>query len=136
MKYVIMGNPKALERPRYNYRTRTVYDNQKNERLVLGITLQSQHGTQPFYIGPTRLTAHFYMPMPLRMPISQDDTYHYYKPDLDNMIKLLCDISNGILFKDDSIICEIFAKKLYSIQPRTEFFLEEINGKKKRKYKA
>lgn len=125
-----MGNPKAMQRPRFNAVTRTVYDNQKNERLILGITLQKQHDRNPLLTGPLRLYATFYMPMPLRAPISQDLKPHYYKPDLDNLLKMLCDISNSIIFKDDCLICEMHAKKLYSVNPRTEFYFEEINVKK------
>lgn len=48
------------------------------------------------------------------------------KPDLDNFIKSLFDSANDLLFKDDGQIAEMHAKKLYSLNPRIELELEEI----------
>lgn len=124
MLYCIKGNPIALQRPRFNSVQRTVYDNQKNTRLVLGIGLAAQHNNRPLLDGPLKLFAHFYMSMPLRMPASQVDTPHSIKPDLDNLIKMLLDISKDVIIKDDKTICKIEAMKTYSIEPRTEFYFE------------
>lgn len=49
------------------------------------------------------------------------------KADLDNYIKALFDSANGILYKDDGQIAEIYAAKVYSISPRIEIEIEEIN---------
>lgn len=52
---------------------------------------------------------------------------HIFKPDLDNLIKYICDIcSNNVIYQDDCIIASITAKKVYSELPRTEFTLMEI----------
>lgn len=123
MLYCIKGNPIALQRPRFNMVQRTVYDNQKNTRLVLGIGLAAQH-EGPLLDGPLKLHAHFYMTMPLRMPPSQEAKPHYIKPDLDNLVKMLLDISKDIIIKDDKTVCQIDAVKTYSIEPRTEFYFE------------
>ena len=40
------------------------------------------------------------------------------KPDLDNMIKLLLDALNGVLWNDDSQVFSIIASKRYSNDPR------------------
>lgn len=50
------------------------------------------------------------------------------KPDLDNYIKAILDASNGVLFYDDSAICELHAKKVYSNNPRVEMTIEQVRG--------
>lgn len=36
------------------------------------------------------------------------------KPDLDNYAKAVCDACNGIVFRDDSQVCELVIKKRYA----------------------
>ena len=59
--------------------------------------------------------------------------YKETKPDLmDNLNKLLFDSCNGVLFLDDSRIVEHEGKlrKIYGLEPRIEFEIEEIKGDK------
>lgn len=48
------------------------------------------------------------------------------RPDLDNYIKALLDASNGILFKDDGQVAAMSAQKLYSLDPRIEIEIYEL----------
>jgi len=128
MLYCIKGNPIALQRPRFNMVQRTVYDNQKNIRLVLGINLSNQHGDRPLLTGPLTLYAYFFMPMPTRMPVSQVGKPHSVKPDLDNLVKLLLDISKDIIIKDDKTVAAIHSYKMYSADPKTEFYFTQYYG--------
>lgn len=120
MIYVIKGDPIALARPRYN--KRTVYDAQKNKKLVAGIELRNQHGSLPFLEGALHLDINFFLKIPTKSKHScLDNRYHIYRPDLSNLLKFIEDIGTGIIYKDDSIICSINASKRYSVEPRTEF---------------
>ncbi|MBF1326561.1 MAG: RusA family crossover junction endodeoxyribonuclease, partial [Megasphaera micronuciformis] len=42
----------------------------------------------------------------------------------DNYVKGVLDALNGTVLKDDSVVCEIFARKFYSERPRIEVVLE------------
>lgn len=44
---------------------------------------------------------------------------HSKRPDLTNLIKFTEDALNGVLWEDDSIIYEIYAKKVYGETPKT-----------------
>jgi len=48
---------------------------------------------------------------------------HTKKPDLDNLIKLIKDACNKIIWKDDAQVVSIFAEKVYSETPRKEVII-------------
>lgn len=123
-KYIIKGEPIALLRPRMNSEQRRVYDSQRSLKQLVGIGLRSQHDDRPLLSGPLHLNITFYMTVP---PHSKRKTLHHcFKPDLDNLIKWICDISNGNLFVDDAGVSRITALKVYDDNPRTEFTLDRI----------
>ena len=56
------------------------------------------------------------------------EIYKTTRPDLtDNLLKGLMDAMEGIVFVNDSQICEIKnIKKIYGLKPRTEIILREV----------
>lgn len=48
------------------------------------------------------------------------------KPDIDNVIKIICDSLNGIAYKDDAQIVELNTYKYYSDNPRVEVNIGEV----------
>lgn len=50
------------------------------------------------------------------------------KPDLDNIEKSVLDGMNKIVFRDDSIVCEVSKMKRYSTTPRVEVWVRELDG--------
>lgn len=50
------------------------------------------------------------------------------KPDCDNYIKSLLDGMNGVVWKDDALITDIFAHKRYSDKPRIEITITETEA--------
>lgn len=126
--FVIPGNPIPLKRHRHtvvNGKSRT-YDPQKQEKLLYGMLLQQQFQCDPF-TGPLHVALRFFMPIP-KVPKKHQISGkpHYYKIDLDNLIKFLFDCANGILYKDDCQISSLSAIKLYSKNPRTELTITKI----------
>lgn len=53
---------------------------------------------------------------------------HSIVPDLDNLVKMLCDTIQGKdrMIVDDSQICMLQAEKIYG-KPQTEVYIEEIS---------
>lgn len=94
------------------------------------ITLQQQVGNMPLLEGPIHLDATFYMKAPESISkIKRAALFnkpHLFKPDLDNLIKYICDVSSNLLYHDDCVIAVITAKKVYDEKPRTEFTLRQI----------
>lgn len=50
------------------------------------------------------------------------------KPDIDNIIKAVCDSLNGITYTDDAQIVEVSARKFYTDEPSTRVTLMQIPG--------
>lgn len=75
----------------------------------------------------------FYMPIPKSMGRTeralahQGFLKHTKKPDVDNLIKLYLDVVSGIVFDDDNCVSLGSAIKVYSLNPRTEIYIEETD---------
>lgn len=50
------------------------------------------------------------------------------KPDVDNIIKAICDSLNGITYHDDAQIVEVSARKFYADEPVTRVTVAQIPG--------
>lgn len=126
--YVLPGTPTPLARPRFGKNAR-VYNSQRTEMLIHGLQIKEQHKGKPLYTGPLHVNATFYMKLP-KMPREQqkrmEQHYHTSPCDLDNLIKKILDVCNGVLFEDDRIISSVFAQKVYDYNPRTEFNITEL----------
>lgn len=127
LTYVLLGHPTPLARARVG--KATMWDSQKQIKCIKRIELQSQHNNMPLLEGKLHLLVTFYFPFPncsKRKKDSLRGTYHYFKPDLDNLIKMVCDLCTGVLYKDDCIISQITAHKIYDDIARTEFKLVQL----------
>lgn len=50
------------------------------------------------------------------------------KPDLDNTEKAVLDGMNKIVFRDDSVVCDVLKRKRYAETPRVEVSVRELDG--------
>ncbi len=57
--------------------------------------------------------------------MAEEDEPHMKKPDLDNLLKWIKDVCNGIVWHDDGQVCQVFAEKHYSLRPATRVEIEE-----------
>ena len=127
MSYIIDGDPVPLARHRHG--TAHGWDSQKQIKFAIGMQITNQHDNLPFLEGPLKLEITFYMPIPKKGPKSLHGTIHSIRPDLDNLIKMICDVANGIIYKDDCTVASIIAQKQYSVSPRTEFTITEMRAR-------
>ena len=77
--------------------------------------------------GPLRVELSFMFEKPKR---AKHETLHIVRPDLDNLIKSVCDAAVGIVYVDDAQVCEILAKKVYckeGTSPRILFSVTSID---------
>lgn len=137
IEITVPGVPIAKKRPRFVRRGKFVgtYNCQDTEEGkfkwdLLRAILPCRDGEEPLFLSgeAVSLTVTFYMPIP--SSISQkkraDLYWHVKKPDSDNLLKFLKDCGNGVLWVDDSQVCHVEARKIYSDNPRTEIEMEVL----------
>ena len=126
--YIIKGDPIPLARARHAHRR--TYDDQKQLKSMLRVSLESQHGDRPLYEGPLKFEATFYFGFPEKMSQAKKDKLagkpHIFRPDISNLQKLIEDVASGILYHDDCLICISVVYKVYDHIPRTEFTITEM----------
>jgi len=63
--------------------------------------------------------AYFQIPQSRLKKLAENDL-HIQRPDLDNVLKSICDGCNGVVWSDDSVVAAIYARKRWSASPRVE----------------
>ena len=125
--YVLEGDPTALKRPRIT--RKTMFDPQKQQKLITGINLERQHPYKELFQGPLLLIAEFFFKMPVKISHKKQDALCgkpvLKKPDLSNLIKYIEDAATKVLYHDDCIITTIESIKRYSSDPHTHFIIAE-----------
>lgn len=133
-RYILNGDPIPLARPRFTKRDTevTVYDSQRQLKLVSQLHLSHQHAGAPPFTGPLILHVFFFF----KIPNNKKNVYalgdpHTKKPDLSNIVKYIEDVCQYVgIINDDSCIYQINAQKKYDYNSRTEFYFEEYDEKK------
>lgn len=140
MKFVINMNPLASPRPRFtnrggfvkSYMPKDYMDWKKQfllawslyraDKLAQGKPLFVKVG---FYIAPPAALAKVKKNAEaLRtevIPVVK-------KPDIDNLVKSVLDAVNGYAWHDDNQISDLYAKKRYSLKPRIEIEITELDS--------
>lgn len=136
MKLIIPYNPIAKKRPRFarvgkGYK---VYSLQVEQENAFKWEIKSQYRGKPLECA-VAVSIIFYMYIPKsitkgkRLLMQQNVIHHTKKPDIDNLVKFVLDCMNGIIFKDDTQVVILTAKKWYGDNPRTEIVVDELKNK-------
>ena len=126
VSFVIDGSPVAKARARIRSGFgRRVFDGQQSLKLKAKMNYKQAFNSDVMFVGPCRLDVTFYMPIGItthHMPGS----YHFIRPDTDNLLKWIMDVSQYILFGNDCCVSEIYARKIFSKEPRTVITIKEL----------
>ena len=124
-KYTIYLLPKATPRPRSGkngiFYVKGASDNKKffEKNFV-------NREDIPLITTPTKFACRSYLPIPKSMhPVEKilaemGFIYPVSKPDWDNLAKAYCDMIQGIILYDDSLVVDGLSQKRYSTKPRIE----------------
>ena len=101
------------------------YTDYKNAFLQL-----AKMQNKKFLTGALELEIIFVMPIPnswsKKKRIASVGQPHISKPDPDNLLKSVLDALEGTIYKNDSQIYSINAKKVYGTNPRTIYYFKEL----------
>lgn len=108
LEFTVVGNPRVKERPRVVHgHAYTPRDTAGAELVVAWEAKAAMSGRKPATV-PLRLEAAFYMATARRC-------------DADNLLKLVADAANGVVWDDDNQLVDIHVWKLIDRErPRTE----------------
>ena len=134
IQFTIPGKPVALKRHRPSARG-GYYDPSSKDKKQIWLQIAKYKPEEPYHDN-IYMTLVFYLERPknhyrtgkykhLLKDRCKDIFYHSVKPDLDNLVKLMCDVMNKGFYIDDSQICILQAEKRYG-KPRTEITIQEI----------
>ena len=120
--------PYPAPRPRfskfgtYNPKKYTDY-----KKLFLSL---AKRESKTYFNGGIKAEVVFYMQIPKSLSKKKHTSligqFHTKKPDADNLLKTVKDALEGTFYKNDSQICDVSVKKIYSEKPRVELILKEI----------
>ena len=128
LEFMIPGNPVALKR----HRTVKVgkftkqYDPSEGDKGDFLAKAMQVKPDVPFD-EPLKVNMHFFFKRPKAHFRTGKDAgflkdsapkWHTNIPDVDNLVKFVCDSLNGVFWLDDKCICELTALKEYSTYPK------------------
>jgi Holliday junction resolvase RusA-like endonuclease len=134
--FKIPGKPEGKGRPRFARRGKfvTTYTDNKTrtyEGKIKDIAMVAMGASMPL---TTPLEAFIYISYPV--PASYSKTRKAdclanterptKKPDIDNVVKAVCDSINGVVYVDDTQIVDLHATKVYG-EPYVEVLIKEIS---------
>lgn len=137
LEIVIPGKPIAKKRPRFARRGRftTTYSAQETEESKIMAQIISLLGEKWEPIkGPLSMSFIFEFERPKThygtgknagILKGSAPVFHIQKPDLDNLKKFYLDAMNELVFKDDSQVVDITAKKMWGSEGKTSVKIEK-----------
>lgn len=136
MSLVFHGEPRGKARPRFVRRSGRTYNPKRTVEYEekLRRAWQSIHYNQCFNSGALSVRIDAYYKIPQHATIADrermmnGELVPLKKPDIDNVQKIILDALNGIAYRDDAQVATITATKHYSIDPRVEIVVEEIDS--------
>ena len=122
-KLIFDLEPMPQSRPRFTKRGHAYeLPKTKEYKYLVEALLRRQWGPTPQLQGPLRVSFRFVFVKPK----SARRTDHTVKPDIDNLIKLVFDVFNGVVWVDDAQITQVYASKEYGAIPRTEVMVYNL----------
>ena len=124
-KVYIKIRPKAAPRPRvtkngtYNPKAYTDY------KRIIALVSRGKFEKKDTAIA-MHIDFFFKIPKSWSKAKKADIPHHISKPDVDNLIKSIKDALNGIAYKDDSQVVQVFARKQYADEDGVLIQIKEI----------
>jgi Holliday junction resolvase RusA-like endonuclease len=135
--FVVPGAPVGKGRPKFARRGNFVatYTPEKtaNYENLVKVTAHSAMRGTPLIEGPVRLDLKLFVTPPASWSKKKTAlalggaVLPTTKPDIDNVLKGICDAMNGVVFMDDKQVCEVSVTKRYAATPEVAVHVSEMS---------
>ena len=142
IKFAVYGEPQGKGRPRFYskngrtfaYTPKDTVDYENCIRNYAGMIHQKFNHGIPLEVT---IDAHYKIHKSVSKKVKQEMLEHKTlptkKPDCDNVIKVVLDALNGVLYDDDAQVCNVNFKKFYSAEPRLEILIRSLGPEPEKK---
>jgi Holliday junction resolvase RusA-like endonuclease len=131
IKFKIPGEPQGKGRARVT--KFGTYTPEKTQNYEAFIKIIAKESTKEFYQNEPlmiNISAYYAIPKSVskkkRMEMQIMKINPTKKPDLDNIVKVVCDALNGICYRDDSQIVSVVANKYYAEIPSVQVLIDVV----------
>jgi len=131
MTFVIQGEPRGKQRPRFSRRSRTMYTPSETTAYEEEVRAEYLKAGGVKHTGEVALTIIAYDKIPeaatkaMREKIAAG-LRPMKKPDVDNVAKIIMDGLNGAAYEDDKQVTVLTIGKWYSDEPRVLVEVTEL----------
>ena len=129
--FTVIGEPQGKARPRI-LRSGRAYTPKKTADYEKAIRAAFNGAGGDLTENPVRVSISAYYRIPqsaskrMQAQMMENEIMPTKKPDVDNLAKAVCDALNGIAYKDDAQVCELFVRKLYAYEPMIVVTVKEL----------
>ena len=122
-KAVGKGRPRFVRKTGHAYTPHATEAYERSLRLTMMANWDDPPLTEPVAIG---LVVYGEMPKSWSKARKAESTFKpaACKPDIDNVLKIVADAGNGVLWVDDKQIAYITAQRLWSVEPGIQVMVE------------
>lgn len=133
--FEILEKPMGKQRPRYSSYSRTMYtpnETKKYEELIReyfysSVTNKIRLSEKAFRVNIIAVYEPIKsMSKKQKETLIKNQSYYTKKSDVDNIAKIVMDALNGVVYKDDAQICELFVQKKYGEKNKIVVEMEEL----------
>ncbi len=140
MRFEVLGKPQGKQRAKVSTRggfarAYTPEETVSYENLIrLSYATAHNDGETSFMDKPltVEIIAHYAIPKAFskkkRGEALAGTVRPQTKPDIDNVVKVVCDALNGVAYRDDTQVIRINAEKRYGEEPKLEITINEFSG--------
>lgn len=126
MKWQIFMRIPPVAKARARVTKKGAFNPRKTELAQHEIRFCLNSERAPKFSGPLAMTLVFSFIKPAGVPRKRN--WPTVKPDLDNLIKMVCDSANTILYDDDKQVVRVTAEKIYSYREGIDLTIETIEA--------
>jgi Holliday junction resolvase RusA-like endonuclease len=130
------GIPKGKGRPRFARATGRAYTPAatRNYEGNLAVAASAAMASRPLIEGPVDVIVEVGLPVPASWSRTKQlraiarEIWPTGRPDVDNYLKAAMDAFNGVVFRDDSQVVQVWIVKFYSLKPSLSVTVRPVVG--------